>query len=69
MDERASIKSLFKNKKTNLPRFMKQLPTCLRWSTTCPFNDVIKQVHSNQLNMQMESEQLEQICKEIKEVT
>jgi len=29
------------------------------------YNDVIKQVHYNQLNMQIESQQLEQIRKEI----
>lgn len=62
MDEQAGIRSLFNNAKTNLPKFIEQLP-----HMPVMINDVIKQMHDNQLNMQMESKQLEQIRKEIKD--
>jgi ubiquinone biosynthesis protein len=62
MDEQAGVRSLFNNAKTNLPKFIEQLP-----HMPVMINDVIKQMHDNQLNMQMESQQLEQIRKEIKD--
>ena len=62
MDEQAGVRSLFKNAKTNLPKFIEQLP-----HMPVMINDVIKQMHDKQLNMQMESQQLEQIRKEIKD--
>jgi ubiquinone biosynthesis protein len=61
MDEQAGVRSLFNNAKTNLPKFIEQLP-----HMPVMINDVIKQIHDNQINMQMESKQLEQIRKEIK---
>jgi len=62
MDEQAGLRSLFIGAKNNLPKFMEQLP-----HMPVMINEVIKQVHDNQLNLQWESRQLEQIRKEIKE--
>ena len=62
MDEQAGIRSLFISAKHNLPKFVEQIP-----HMPVMINEVIKQVHDNQLNMQMESKQLEQIRKEIKD--
>jgi len=62
MDEQAGLRSLFLGAKTNLPKFMEQLP-----HMPVMVNEVIKQVHDNQLNLQWESRQLEQIRKEIKD--
>jgi len=65
MDEQAGIRSLFNNAKTNLPKFVEQLP-----HMPVMINDVIKQIHDKQLNMQSlhsETHQLEKIRKEIKE--
>ncbi len=61
MDEQAGIRHLLKGAKENLPKFIEQMP-----HMPVMINDVIKQMHDNQLNMQMESQQLEQIRKEIK---
>ncbi len=62
MDEQAGIRSLFNSAKTNLPKFVEQLP-----HIPVMINDVIKQIHEKQLNVQSETQQLEQIRKEIKE--
>ena len=62
MDEQAGLRSLFLGAKNNLPKFMEQLP-----HMPVMINEVIKQVHDNQLNLQWESQQLEQIRKEIKD--
>ncbi len=62
IDEQAGLRSLFIGAKNNLPKFMEQLP-----HMPVMINEVIKQVHDNQLNLQWESRQLEQIRKEIKE--
>ena len=62
MDEQTGLRSLFKGAKTNLPKFIEQLP-----HMPVMINEVIKQVHDQQINMQMESRQLEQIRKEIKD--
>ncbi len=61
MDEQSGIRSLFNGAKTNLPKFIEQLP-----HMPVMINEVIKQIHSNQLNTQIESRQLEEIKKEIK---
>ncbi len=61
MDEQAGIRHLFKGAKENLPKFMEQLP-----HMPVMLNEVIRQVHDKQLNMQMESQQLEKIHEEIK---
>jgi len=62
IDEQAGLRSLFIGAKNNLPKFMEQLP-----HMPVMINEVIKQVHDNQLNLQWESRQLEQIRKEIKD--
>ncbi len=62
MDEQAGIRSLLKGAKTNLPKLIEQMP-----HMPVMINDLIKQAHDRQLNMQMESKQLEQIRKEIKD--
>jgi len=62
MDEQTGVRSLFKGAKANLPKFIEQLP-----HMPVMINDVIKQLHDKQLNMQLESQQLEKIRKEIKE--
>lgn len=62
MDEQAGIRSLFLGAKTNLPKFIEQLP-----HMPVMINEVIKQVHDQQLNLKWESQQLEQIRKEIKD--
>lgn len=62
MDEQAGIRSLFNNAKDNLPKFVEQLP-----HMPVMINDVIKQIHDKQLNVQSESHQLELIRKEIRE--
>ncbi len=61
MDEQAGLRSLFIGARNNLPKFMEQLP-----HMPVMINEVIKQVHENQLNIGGESQQLEQIRKEIK---
>lgn len=61
MDEQMGIRSLFKGAKANLPKFIEQVP-----HIPVMINEVIRQIHDKQLNMQMESEQLEQLRKEIK---
>ena len=62
MDEQAGIRSLFLGAKNNLPKFIEQIP-----HMPVMINEVIKQVHDQQLNVKWESQQLEQIRKEIKE--
>ena len=62
MDEQAGIRSLFLGAKDNLPKFIEQIP-----HMPVMINEVIKQVHDQQLNVKWESQQLEQIRKEIKE--
>lgn len=65
MDEQAGIRSLLNNAKTNLPKFVEQLP-----HMPVMINEVIKQLHDKQLNAQShlsEPQQLAQIRKEIKE--
>ena len=62
MDEQTGLRSLFKGAKNNLPRFIEQLP-----HMPVMMNEVVKQLHDNQLNLKMESKQLEQIRKEIRD--
>lgn len=61
MDEQVGIRHLFKGAKENLPKFMEQLP-----HMPVMINEVIRQIHDKQMNMQLESEQLEALRKEIK---
>ncbi len=61
MDEQSGIRSLLKGSKQNLPKFIEQLP-----HMPVMINEVIRQVHDRQLNMQMESRQLQEIQNEIK---
>ena len=62
MDEQSGIRSLLKGAKTNLPKFVEQLP-----HMPVMINDVIKQLHEKQLSTQSNSEQLQKIRQEIKE--
>lgn len=62
MDEQAGVRSLFNSAKNNLPKFIEQFP-----HMPVMINDVIKQIHDKQLNLHCESQQLEQIRKEIKD--
>jgi ubiquinone biosynthesis protein len=61
MDEQSGIRSLLKGGKQNLPKFIEQLP-----HMPVMVNEVIKQIHDNQLNQQKESQQLQEIRNEIK---
>ncbi|KAG1682870.1 putative protein kinase UbiB [Nymphon striatum] len=61
MDEQVGVRHLFKGAKENLPKFMEQLP-----HMPVMINEVIRHLHDKQLNTDQESDQLEQLRKEIK---
>jgi ubiquinone biosynthesis protein len=61
MDEQVGIRHLFKGAKQNLPKFIEQLP-----HMPVMVNEVIRQMHDKELNMQLQSSQLEELRKEIK---
>ena len=56
MDEQVGFRSLLQGAKSNLPKFVEQLP-----HMPTMINEVIKQAHDKQLNMQWESRQLEEL--------
>ena len=61
MDEQAGVRSLFKGVKTNLPKFIEQLP-----HMPVMINEVIKQIHDKNVDTNQESIQLDAIREEIK---
>jgi ubiquinone biosynthesis protein len=61
MDEQTGLRSLFKGAKTNLPKFIEQLP-----HMPVMINEVIRQIHDKQVDMNWESKQLEALQEEIK---
>ena len=60
MDEQTGVRHLFKGAKKNLPKLLEQLP-----DMPVIINEVIKQAHDKQLNLQWESKQLEEIRNEM----
>ena len=61
MDEQTGVRSLFKGAKTNLPKFIEQLP-----HMPVMINEVIRQIHDKQAGVNWESKQLEALQDEIK---
>ena len=61
MDEQTGVRSLFKGAKTNLPKFIEQLP-----HMPVMINEVIRQIHDKQAGVNWESKQLEALQQEIK---
>ncbi len=61
MDEQTGVRSLFKGAKTNLPKFIEQLP-----HMPVMINEVIRQIHDKQAGINWESKQLEALQEEIK---
>ncbi len=61
MDEQVGFRHLYKGAKANLPKFLEQLP-----DMPILVNDLIRQMHDRQFNLQMESQQIEQLRREIK---
>ena len=61
MDEQTGVRSLFKGAKTNLPKFIEQLP-----HMPVMINEVIRQIHDKQAGVNWESKQLEALQEEIK---
>jgi len=60
MDEQVGMRHLFQGAKENLPKFIEQLP-----HMPVMINDVIRQMHDRQFNLQLESQQLEALRKEM----
>ncbi len=61
MDEQVGFRHLYKGAKTNLPKFLEQLP-----DMPVLVNDLIRQMHDRQFNLHMESQQIEQLRREMK---
>lgn len=60
MDEQVGVRALFKGAKTNLPKFLENLPYMPNM-----LHDLMKQGTQHQLKMQWESQQLEQLRHEV----